>query len=96
MGRQLGTPQPSLGGLCNGPEGELPLPSWIDVTSGSAASEPFVNFVVQRGESRTVEHSFAFTSTEPGEVVIQTVTEVGGTGASPFFELGESIRVTFE
>ena len=84
----------SVGGLCY--VGEKPLQSWVS-TLDSETIKDFGDFVVKRGETRVITHTFTFTSTEPGEVAIKATKQYQEEGYdSPLSAMGGGANVTFE
>ncbi|MDQ3521392.1 MAG: hypothetical protein M3434_03510 [Gemmatimonadota bacterium] len=57
------------GGLCI--SGEQPLPDGLSMVDSATFAKNFGDIVVKRGESQNIEHTFTFTSNEPGEVVVE-------------------------
>lgn len=83
------------GGLCN--NDDEPLPDSLSMVSGTTYVKDFGNFVVKRGESRQIQHTFTFTSSQPGEIVIAPAYQIHDDAyESPGFESGTATRVTFE
>lgn len=88
------------GGLCIG--GEQPLPNGLSMVDDTTFAKNFGDIAVKRGEYRRIEHTFTFTSNEPGEVVVlpsywfrnSTYDGNSGKGHEPGPE--NIIRVTFE
>lgn len=83
------------GGLCN--NDDKPLPDPLEMVSGTTYVKDFGNLVVKRGEHLEIQHTFAFTSSRPGEVVITPAYQVDVEGYEDLsFEAGTAARVTFE
>lgn len=97
LGACIGRDKPSedLGGLCL--DEEPPLPSYIELGDGSSYQKVFGKQVIESGETLILKHTFTFTSTRPGEIIIipmnDTLEENFPRGADNY---GENARVTFE
>ena len=92
------TPSDSLnnaGGYCDPNESDVP-PSWMTLTDGSSQMSAIPNVVVNRGQKVTKEHTFSFTRTEPGEVVIAPTMYYTAEGDGPGFIFGAYLTVTFK
>lgn len=84
----------SQGGFC---DDELPLPSWIRLIDGASYVRDFGEFVLQPGEVRKLRHTFHFTVTEPGEVVITSAYRILDVRYhESYIEPGNNARVVFE
>lgn len=85
------------GGLCA--DGEQPLPDRLSMVDGTTVVKDFGDIVVKRGEYRKIEHTFSFTSDQPGTLLIVPVyLFYNGPNEIPGFENGPEniVRVTFE
>ena len=89
----------ATGGLCGVEGGEQPLPAGISTVDGTDFAKDFGNIVVKRGELRKIEHTFTFTSDQPGEVaVLPGYLFTYDADIDPGYEPGglSIIRITFE
>lgn len=84
----------SEGGFC---DEETPLPSWIQLTEGTSYVKDFGELVVRTGQARKLRHTFRFTVTEPGEVLITSAYRIlEARYPNSYLEPGNSARVVFE
>lgn len=88
-------PDEDLGGLCL--DEEPPLPSYIELGDGSSYQKVFGKQVIESGETFILKHTFTFTSTRPGEIIIIPMNDIleenTPRGADNY---GASAHVTFE
>lgn len=85
------------GGLCS--DGEQPLPEGLGLVGPSSFAEDFGAVTVKRGESRSIEHTFTFTSYGSGTFkLVPTYFFRYDDGRSSGFETGADsiIQITFE
>lgn len=85
------------GGLCS--DGEQPLPEGLSLVGSSSFAKNFGAITVKRGESRTIEHAFTFTSNSSGTFkLVPTYLFKYNDGRSSGFETGTDsiIQITFE
>jgi hypothetical protein len=85
----------SQGGFC---DQELPLPSWIQLSEDASHVKDFGELVVRTGQARKLRHTFRFTVTEPGEVLITTNYRILETPYPDSYLVtgGNNARVVFE
>ena len=85
------------GGLC--PGGERPLPNGLSMVGTSITAKDFGNFTISPGESRSVEHTFSFTSDRTGVFrLVPAYLFRYENGASPGYEPGpySILQIIFE
>lgn len=84
----------SQGGFC---DEELPLPSWIRLIEDTSYVKDYGKLVVKPGQARKLRHTFRFTVTEPGEVLITSTYRILEAGyPNSYLEPGNNARVVFE
>jgi len=67
------------------------------MVNGTTYVKDFGDLVIDRGEHRKVKHTFIFTSTVPGSVIIEPVYQTSLEGVEPVtIERGDVTQVTFE
>jgi hypothetical protein len=93
--RKEGESELSRGGLCE--IDGLPLPSWIALSGGGEIMKLYSGAVIERGETLTLSHDFAFTLHEKGKVAVVPVVQFNDDDTvAPTLEPGEPVYVTFE
>lgn len=83
-------------GYCDPNQGDDSPPDWITVSNNSSHMSAIPDVIVKRGQKTTVEHTFSFTSTELGEVVILPFIYATPEGDGPVFRGGTYLAITFE
>ena len=73
FGRTADQPVQARGGLCS--LEDSPLPSYIAIAEGQSYRKAFGEQVVKSGEEIVLEHTFSFTSAEPGPVRLRAVSQ---------------------
>jgi len=83
------------GGICD--QESTPFPDSLSMVNGTTYVKDFGDLVIDRGEHRKVKHTFIFTSTVPGSVIIEPVYQTSLEGVEPVtIERGDVTQVTFE
>ncbi len=84
------------GGLC--PGGERPLPDGLSMVGASTIARDFGDITVKRGEFRSIEHTFAFTSDRAGVFRLVPTYLFTDEFGNPQFEPGaySILQITFE
>lgn len=57
-------------GYCNPKQEDKSPPTWVEIVNGTSHMTNIESIIVKRGRKKTIEHTFSFTRTTPGEVVI--------------------------
>lgn len=84
-------------GYCNPKQTDKSPPTWIELGDGTSHMTAIGDIVVQRGQQKTVTHTFSFTRTEPGDVVILPTIIFTPQGEGSVYNPGGTYRrITFE
>ena len=83
-------------GYCDPNQGDDSPPTWITLTDGSSHMSDIPDILVRRGQKVKVEHTFSFTRTEPGKVVILPFIRATPEADGPIFRGGTYLSTTFE
>lgn len=84
----------SQGGFC---DEELPLPSWVQLGEDTSYVKDYGEMVLRPGQARKLRHTFRFTMTQPGEVLITSTYRILETGSpNSYLVPGNLARVVFK
>ncbi len=84
------------GGLCD--LEDTPMPKAFQLLDNTTYAKSYGDLVIKRGEYQKLEHTFVFTSTEPGEVEISSIIRVfyEKEYETPSLSVGVGEVITFE
>jgi hypothetical protein len=83
-------------GYCAAIETDESLPAWLSLADSTSHVSAVPKVIVRRGQEVRVEHTFSFTRTEPGQVVILPALGFYAEGDGQHYVGGEYLTVTFE
>lgn len=83
-------------GYCNPKQKDKSPPAWIELVNGSSHMTDIGDIIVKRGQRKTVEYTFSFTRTEPGDVVIVPTIMYMPEGETLDYFPGIQRRINFE